>query len=56
MIFFAGTVDRAPLWWQENSLEWAYRLLKEPKRMWRRYVIGNAKFMGHIIEESYFVK
>jgi N-acetylglucosaminyldiphosphoundecaprenol N-acetyl-beta-D-mannosaminyltransferase len=51
--FFAGTVERAPLWWQENSLEWAYRLLKEPKRMWRRYIVGNALFMGHVIGESY---
>lgn len=51
--FFAGTVERAPIWWQENSLEWAYRLLKEPKRMWRRYIIGNALFMGYVIEESY---
>ncbi|MFT4071756.1 MAG: WecB/TagA/CpsF family glycosyltransferase [Dysgonamonadaceae bacterium] len=54
--FFAGTIERAPIWWQENSLEWAYRLLKEPRRMWKRYIIGNAKFMGYIIEESYFVK
>lgn len=38
--FFAGTMERAPLWWQEHSLEWLYRLLKEPKRMWRRYIIG----------------
>ena len=38
--FFAGTMERAPLWWQEHSLEWLYRLLKEPKRMWRRYMIG----------------
>ncbi len=51
--FFAGTVDRAPLWCQENSLEWAYRLMKEPKRMWRRYIIGNVRFIGYIIGEFY---
>lgn len=34
--FFAGTVERAPIWWQEHGLEWLYRLIKEPKRMWRR--------------------
>ena len=32
--FFAGTVERAPIWWQEHDLEWLYRLIKEPKRMW----------------------
>ena len=39
--FFAGTVERAPIWWQEHGLEWLYRLIKELKRMWRRYIIGN---------------
>lgn len=46
--FFAGTVARAPMWWQEHGLEWAYRLLKEPKRMWRRYIIGNTLFLWNI--------
>lgn len=46
--FFAGTVERAPLWWQRHGLEWLYRLLKEPKRMWRRYIIGNALFLWNI--------
>ena len=46
--FFAGTVERAPIWWQEHGLEWLYRLMKEPKRMWRRYVIGNALFLWNI--------
>lgn len=48
--FFAGTVKRAPVWWQKHSLEWLYRLLKEPKRMWRRYIIGNTKFLWNIIK------
>ena len=46
--FFAGTVERAPIWWQKHGLEWLYRLLKEPKRMWRRYIIGNALFLWNI--------
>ena len=46
--FFAGTVKRAPMWWQRHGLEWLYRLLKEPKRMWRRYIIGNALFLWNI--------
>ena len=49
--FFAGTVERAPLWWQEHSLEWLYRLLKEPKRMWRRYIIGNTLFLKNVVKE-----
>lgn len=46
--FFAGTVARAPQWWQRHGLEWLYRLLKEPRRMWRRYIIGNAVFLWNI--------
>ena len=49
--FYAGTVKRAPLWWQQHSLEWFYRLLMEPRRMWRRYIIGNAKFLYYIYRE-----
>ena len=48
--FYAGTMKRAPLWWQEHSLEWLYRLLKEPKRMWRRYLVGNALFLWNVIK------
>lgn len=50
--FFAGTVERAPLWWQDHGLEWLYRLLKEPKRMWRRYIIGNTLFLKNIFLEK----
>ena len=49
--FFAGTVERAPIWWQEHGLEWLYRLLKEPKRMWRRYIIGNTLFLWNMTKE-----
>ena len=49
--FFAGTVERAPIWWQEHGLEWLYRLLKEPKRMWRRYIIGNSLFLWNMTKE-----
>ena len=50
--FYAGTAQRAPKWWQQHSLEWLYRLIKEPKRMWRRYVIGNPLFLWNITKES----
>lgn len=49
--FFAGTVERAPIWWQEHGLEWLYRLLKEPKRMWCRYIIGNTLFLWNMTKE-----
>lgn len=50
--FFAGTVERAPIWWQEHGLEWLYRLIKEPKRMWRRYIIGNSLFLWNMVKEA----
>lgn len=49
--FFAGTYQRAPQWWQEHSLEWLYRLLKEPRRMWCRYVLGNPLFLWNVLKE-----
>lgn len=50
--FYAGTSKRAPLWWQEHSLEWFFRLLQEPKRMWRRYLIGNPLFLWNVMKEK----
>ncbi len=50
--FFAGTVERAPIWWQRHGLEWLYRLLKEPQRMWRRYIIGNTLFLWNMLKEK----
>ena len=49
--FYAGTAKRAPEWWQKHSLEWLYRLIIEPKRMWRRYVLGNPLFVWNILKE-----
>lgn len=49
--FFAGTVTRAPLKWQKYGLEWLYRLVSEPRRMWRRYLIGNIRFILYVIKE-----
>lgn len=42
---WAGRVRRAPAWVQRVGLEWAFRLLQEPRRMWRRYLIGNPRFL-----------
>lgn len=41
----AGITKRAPKWMQNVGLEWFYRLIQEPRRMWRRYIIGNYKFV-----------
>ncbi len=51
--FFAGTIKRAPIWWQKRGLEWLYRLILEPRRMWRRYIIGNALFIWNITKEKF---
>ena len=42
----AGITRRAPERWQRMGMEWAYRLLQEPRRMWRRYLTTNATFIG----------
>lgn len=50
--FYAGTAKRAPEWWQLHGLEWLYRLILEPRRMWRRYIIGNIRFLCIIFREK----
>ena len=51
--FYAGTISRAPQWMIQMGLEWLYRLIKEPRRMWRRYLIGNSKFIWAVVKEKY---
>lgn len=43
--YHAGTIQRAPLWMQNKSLEWFYRLATEPRRLWRRYLVTNTLFI-----------
>jgi len=45
--FIVGTVPRAPLWIQRAGLEWVYRILMEPQRLWKRYAVGTVKFALH---------
>lgn len=40
----AGKVKRAPLWMQKSGLEWFYRIIQEPRRMWKRYLVTNTQF------------
>jgi N-acetylglucosaminyldiphosphoundecaprenol N-acetyl-beta-D-mannosaminyltransferase len=42
---FAGRTTRAPGWMQRAGLEWAFRLWQEPRRMWKRYLFGNTRFV-----------
>ncbi|WP_126174430.1 WecB/TagA/CpsF family glycosyltransferase [Altericroceibacterium xinjiangense] len=46
--FYAGTARRAPLWLRRLRLEWIFRLLREPRRLAHRYIIGNAAFLAYI--------
>lgn len=47
--FHAQTVKRAPVWMQKHGLEWLYRLIQDPKRLWKRYLITNSKFIWYLI-------
>ena len=50
--FFAGTVERAPQRWIDLGLEWLYRLIKEPRRTWRRYLVNNPRFLWLVLKEK----
>lgn len=50
--FYAGTVRRAPPWLISIGLEWLFRLVKEPTRLWKRYIFGNPKFILLIFWEK----
>jgi len=49
----AGKVKRAPLWMQNYGLEWLYRVIQEPSRMWKRYLVTNTKFVWLILKERF---
>jgi N-acetylglucosaminyldiphosphoundecaprenol N-acetyl-beta-D-mannosaminyltransferase len=46
--FFTGRQKQAPRWMQQTGLEWAFRLAGEPRRLWRRYLIYNPKFLWQL--------
>jgi N-acetylglucosaminyldiphosphoundecaprenol N-acetyl-beta-D-mannosaminyltransferase len=52
----AGKVKRAPVWMQNYGLEWLYRIIQEPGRMWKRYLVTNSKFAWLLIKERFFTK
>lgn len=49
--FLSNNIKRAPVWMQKTGLEWLYRLLKEPKRLWKRYLVTNFLFVYYLIIE-----
>ena len=48
----AGLVKRAPLWMQRWGMEWFYRVMQEPGRMWKRYLFGNSAFIYLVFKEK----
>ena len=51
--YISGEIPRAPLWMTDNGLEWLGRLLIEPKRLWRRYLVGNPLFLWRVIKQRF---
>jgi N-acetylglucosaminyldiphosphoundecaprenol N-acetyl-beta-D-mannosaminyltransferase len=49
--FIAGLKKQAPPWMQRSGLEWLYRLINEPRRLWRRYLINNPVFIFMVIAQ-----
>ena len=47
--YYAGNIDRAPEWMQKHNLEWVYRLIQDPKRLFKRYLVTNTKFIWNAI-------
>jgi len=54
--YLAGEVVRAPRWLTDHGLEWLGRLLIEPRRLWKRYVLGNPRFLGRILLQKLKVR
>jgi len=51
----AGKVKRAPQWMQDYALEWLYRVIQEPRRLWKRYLFGNCRFLC-MVTRAFFDK
>jgi N-acetylglucosaminyldiphosphoundecaprenol N-acetyl-beta-D-mannosaminyltransferase len=49
--FYSGRISRAPLWMREMGMEWVYRLVQEPGRLWKRYLVGNGLFLWRVLVE-----
>lgn len=49
--YYSGNIPRAPLWMRRCGLEWLFRLYQEPRRLWKRYLLGNWVFMARIVSD-----
>jgi len=49
--YHTGKLSRAPMWVQKAGLEWAYRLMQEPRRLWRRYLFTNTQFVMQLFKQ-----
>ncbi len=54
--FVTGKVKRAPVWMQSIGVEWLFRLLQEPRRLWKRYIYGNSMFCYRLIKGFFSIK
>lgn len=54
--YHAGVIRRAPLWWQNNGLEWLYRIISEPRRLFKRYLVTNTLFVIGFAKQLIAVK
>ena len=54
--FHAGLVRQAPRWMQRSGLEWLFRLIMEPRRLWKRYLTGNSRFLKAILPQMMDLK
>ena len=52
--FLAGRVPRAPAWMRKCRIEWAFRLVNEPRRLARRYLAGNPIFLARVVRQKWF--
>ena len=52
----SGKIERAPVWMQNAGLEWFYRFLQEPRRMWKRYLYTNSMFLWLVLKEKLLKK
>jgi len=54
--FLSGAKPQAPIWMQKSGLEWLFRLICEPRRLWKRYLIGNSLFIYYVIKDCFKFK
>ena len=51
--FLSGAKPQAPRWMQHSGLEWLFRLVCEPRRLWKRYLVGNSLFIYYVIKDCF---